>query len=162
MTPDSAISPRNSVGDRSKRFLALSWTDQTLLMRAAWLVGTIRLELYFVPFHSLLRRALRVSKDDLLRTKRVRSVDTLAWAVTVASRFVPKATCLTQALALQSLLSRSGHRSTLKIGVAREGETGFEAHAWVVCDDHIVIGGSEAARFTVLTSWSNAVDDSSG
>ena len=42
----------------------------------------------------------------------------------------PRATCLTQALALNRLLSSDGHASTGLIGV-RKDDAGFAAHAWV-------------------------------
>ena len=143
--------------DRLKVLFRLPASDRILLLRAAWLVGTIRIALYFVPFRSLLFRALKLHEDDVnRRTGSAQPVQKLAWAVTVASRWVPKATCLTQALALQNLLSRSGYQSKLEIGVTKDHKTGFEAHAWVVWENHIVIGGPQIARYTVVGSWSNA------
>lgn len=67
------------------------------------------------------------------------------------ARFVPGATCLTQAIALHVLLERQGHRSQIEIGVAREGnEATFAAHAWVTCEGHVVLGarGVDPAGFT--------------
>ena len=46
------------------------------------------------------------------------------------SRVVPGATCLTQALALNQLLSNNGHASTVLIGVRKDDDR-FAAHAWV-------------------------------
>lgn len=67
------------------------------------------------------------------------------------ARFVPGASCLTQAIALHVLLERQGHRSQIEIGVAREGaDARFAAHAWVTCEDHVVLGarGVDPAGFT--------------
>lgn len=154
------LAPRVSAVDRLKRFFTLPWKDQILLLRAAWLVGTIRLALYCVPFRSLVSRALKLRKGDPPRgTNAWYSVAKLAWAVMVASRWVPNATCLTQALAMQSLLSHSGYRSKLEIGVAKEQKAGLLAHAWVIWEDRIVIGGAQTVQFTVLGSWSNAGDE---
>jgi hypothetical protein len=73
--------------------------------------------------------------------------------VTLASRCVPSATCLTQALAGQVLLSRHGHPASLRIGVARSAAGEFQAHAWVECHGRIVIGGAQTlSRFTPLPS----------
>ncbi len=59
------------------------------------------------------------------------------------ARFVPGASCLTQALALQWLLARSGHGCELLVGVRRDAEGHFAAHAWVACNDRIVLGAAD-------------------
>ncbi len=56
---------------------------------------------------------------------------------------VPAATCLTQALTAQTVLSRRGHDSRLRIGVAKDTQGNLEAHAWVECDGTVVVGESE-------------------
>jgi hypothetical protein len=77
----------------------------------------------------------------------------VVWAVTVGSRYVPAATCLTQALVTQVLLSRRGHPASMRIGVARSEAGEFQAHAWVECRGRVVIGGAQAPlRFTPLPS----------
>lgn len=65
----------------------------------------------------------------------------VAWAVQLASRYMPRATCLPQAVTTQLLLSWHGHSSRLHIGVALAQK--FEAHAWVECEGSVVIGGTE-------------------
>ena len=66
--------------------------------------------------------------------------------------FVPGASCLTQALALQWLLARGGHGSDLHIGVRRAGDGRFAAHAWVSCNGRVVLGaaGTLLADYTPL------------
>ena len=62
-------------------------------------------------------------------------------------------TCLVRALALQRLLAEHGHRSELRIGVAR-GPGGLLAHAWLVGEGEVLVGGGhEAATYTVLAQW---------
>jgi hypothetical protein len=56
------------------------------------------------------------------------------------ARFVPKASCLTQALALQFILARAGHASRLQIGVREVDDGTFSAHAWVTCNGVVVLG----------------------
>ena len=76
----------------------------------------------------------------------------LAWAVTAASRRVPAATCLTQALALHLLCRRRGWPTQLQIGVARS-DGAFRAHAWVEHDGKILIGEPVSPNaFTTLPS----------
>ena len=48
------------------------------------------------------------------------SLEQMVWAVTVVSRYLPGATCLTQALAAQALLTQSGFPSQVEIGVAKD------------------------------------------
>jgi hypothetical protein len=80
-----------------------------------------------------------------------------SWAITHASRLVPGASCLTQALSLQVLLGQRGLGSRLCIGVRKSQAKGFEAHAWVESGGRILIGGQQQARedekWTPLTSW---------
>lgn len=63
--------------------------------------------------------------------------------VTFASSFVPKANCLTQALALQRLLCRFPFKTNLVIGVKSENKGTFTAHAWLTTDDALLIGGPQ-------------------
>ena len=76
-----------------------------------------------------------------------------SWAVRHASRIVPGASCLTQALALQYLLARKGTSVVIRVGVAYGAGQQRDAHAWVVLDDIILLGGtSESLKgYAVLT-----------
>ena len=76
----------------------------------------------------------------------------VAWGVGAAARLVPGASCLTQALAGQYLLGRSGVPSTVRIGVRRGGDAGFAAHAWLISEGAVLLGGvDDPQRFTPLT-----------
>jgi hypothetical protein len=61
--------------------------------------------------------------------------------VRLSSRYVPKATCLTRAIAAQILLNRAGLPNELHIGVARGAA--FDAHAWIECEGQVLVGMSE-------------------
>ena len=74
-----------------------------------------------------------------------------AASVRRVSRYVPAATCLTQALATQFLLTRQGQVSSLRIGVTKTEAGEFKAHAWLESEGKIIIGGVEGSRrYTVL------------
>lgn len=85
-------------------------------------------------------------------------IDSHFWGRQVArrierlARFVPGASCLTQALALKFVLGRAGHASQIQIGVKQDGEGAFSAHAWVTCNGRIVLGqrGTRLADFNRL------------
>ena len=74
----------------------------------------------------------------------------LGWAVTVTSRCVPGATCLTQALAAELLLRWTGYRGRLHIGVSKLANGRLLAHAWLMHEDNIIIGGGEHGNFSPL------------
>ena len=85
-------------------------------------------------------------RRDLVETARI------AWAVRMVSRVVPLASCLTQAQACQILLARRGIASTLCLGVRPGDGDRMVAHAWLVCERQVVIGGDSesVADFRVL------------
>ena len=77
----------------------------------------------------------------------------VGWAIPRAARFVPMASCLTQALAAQYLLARRGVASRIRIGVTQEPDGSFLAHAWLLSGGRIVVGGTSQslARYKFLT-----------
>jgi hypothetical protein len=62
--------------------------------------------------------------------RRLFSTERVVWAVEVAGNYVPRAACLTKALAAQTMLRLGGIPTSLRIGVAK-GTGSFEAHAWL-------------------------------
>jgi hypothetical protein len=125
------------------------------------LVGLIRLTLWLLPFR-LVRRLAGYLISPARRRDRTGwpAIPQLTQSVTAVSRYVPQATCLTQALAAQILLHRYGHPASLRIGVARSQSGKFEAHAWLESDGVVVIGGTEAElrrRYSPLPTleWKN-------
>ena len=139
---------------RLKTFVQLPRNEQTLLLRTALTVGTIRVALWVLPFSFVRRESIR---RGTLQTggapQASYGIERIVWAVRAVSRCIPGATCLTQAMAAQHLLGRCGHRSTVQIGVANDDRRGFEAHAWLVHGEQILLGGATADRFVALTAW---------
>lgn len=135
---------------RLHKFLALSASDKLLLLRCVQVVTTVRLGLSLLSYNTLRRwmkreaPAATASPEDLRR---------VAWGVRNAARLVPRASCLTQALAAQVLLARSGFRSQIRIGVAKDGDGRFLAHAWLVSNGRVVLGGRsrDLTRYAPLT-----------
>jgi hypothetical protein len=68
------------------------------------------------------------------------SPERIVRAIRTASRFVPKASCLPQALAVQHLLTQRAYPAELQFGVALDEVGKLEAHAWVTSTNGIVIG----------------------
>jgi hypothetical protein len=136
------------------KFLRLKRTEKSLVLRSFLLVLFIRLLLWLVPAR-LLQRLFTSNPTETGEnsgndwseiTKIVRSVRSV-------SRFVPRATCLTQALAASLLIRRSGQRSELKIGVAKNEQSQLIAHAWLETDGRIISGElPDQSRFVALTA----------
>lgn len=53
--------------------------------------------------------------------------------------------CLTQALAARWILGRAGYPAEVRIGGRRDEGGAFKAHAWLVFDGRIVVGGADSA-----------------
>ena len=133
-----------------RRFRALTPQRRRLSIIALGVMMAVRVGLTLLSF-SRLRDAL-----DRLAALGGRggahpsaSIDDVAWSVGAAARFVPRATCLVQALALEFLLSRSGRPAELRIGVARE-DGGLKAHAWIEADGRRFLEDAEPDRFAAL------------
>lgn len=79
----------------------------------------------------------------------------VARAVRRMARLVPRASCLTQAIAGQVMMARRGVPSVIRIGVAIGEVKGFEAHAWVVAARRVVIGDDATGleRFSGITEF---------
>ena len=132
-----------------KRLRQLSRADWALLLRAGSVVCLVRLGLCILPFRSLRRVIARLRNGTIPPATRPTPAR-IAWAVAAASRLVPRATCLTQALATQVLLTRVGYRGVLHLGVALDDAGKLLAHAWLECQGAIIIGGEGKRQFTPL------------
>jgi hypothetical protein len=137
--------------NRIRGFLRLSSADRKLFFRAVMLVGAVRLTLVVLPYRAL--RLLFRRNSLAAKTQEEISPARLVWAVRAASRIIPGATCLTQALSLQLLMCSYGRPSRVQIGVAKNGE-GFQAHAWVEHAGTILLNTrTEIAPYARIVSW---------
>lgn len=117
----------------------LSLAKLRLLVAALVLLWLVRLGLWLLPFGTLRAWVCRARRRNRPQGT---PPDWVARAVYVAGRVVPGATCLVRAFAGYVLLRQCGHPGVLRIGVVRDGEQGFSAHAWLECQGRILIGGS--------------------
>lgn len=134
------------------KFLALPTHERALLLRAVFLVAAVRIGLWLLPFGWLKKALAQVqsARGDRPRRGHI-SMDRIAWAVRVGSRYVPGATCLTQALSALILLTEHGYPARLRIGVAKKEGGDLEAHAWLESDGRAVIGdAADLYRYTPL------------
>ena len=126
-----------------RRFLIIAWL---------WL-GFFRVALWLLPFQMVNRLMGRMSRNMNKRPGvGPEAAGQIAAAIRRASRLVPRATCLPQALAALAMFKRLGLPADLHIGVAKDEEGRFQAHAWVGCQGAPVVGSS-ATEYTPLWTW---------
>jgi hypothetical protein len=137
-----------------RNFFLLKRRDRRLLLTSIGYLWAARLGLWLLPFQTVRQFLAKLSLPKPSCSKETSpDIERIAWAVAVASRYVPAATCLTQALAGQILLAQYGEPVILQIGVAKNEAGKLEAHAWVESRGRIVIGASpELFRYTRLPS----------
>lgn len=116
---------------RLRQLLALKGAERRLLLLAFFVVLLVRLGLWVLPFGTFCRRwsslVARMARPGRARPLPARKI---VWLVTVASRYVPDAHCLTRSFAAHLLLARHGHQARLLIGV-RKDDSRLDAHAWL-------------------------------
>ncbi|MBF4475236.1 lasso peptide biosynthesis B2 protein [Methanobacterium formicicum] len=130
-------------------FLKLpSWEKKIALETLFWVIR-IRIMIWLFPFSTVQNRVQNIARNHNSTTKNKISMSRLRIMVMAASKYVPHATCLVQALAGYILFSKYGYTTSIKIGVLNEnGE--FEAHAWLEHDEKVVLGESEKNFRTIL------------
>lgn len=124
---------------RLRRIVGLGYRHFGFLIFCLWLVLAIRVALTVSTYRSINRHIRVRDRADAAG----RSPHLIVWGVVHASRLVPKASCLTRALAVQYLMAKSGHDSIIRVGVASTPDGRVEAHAWVLQGETVLIGGSE-------------------
>ena len=110
---------------------------RALALTVIALTAAVRIALWTVPFRWI-KRVVEACGPSRLPPGKATCLQ-VRWAVRLASRYVPRATCLTQALTAHMLLGWAGLECRTRIGVRRERD--IEAHAWVECGGRILIGG---------------------
>lgn len=133
----------------SYRRIELAYRHLGLLLQALAAVVVFRVALTLRPYRQLAHyiRVHPSGQPDRLNPRLA------AWAVQKAAKVVPAASCLPQALALQYLLARNGIAAVIRIGVEKGRAGGFNAHAWVLHREEIILGGTSERleQFSILT-----------
>lgn len=145
--------------NRLRKFAALPFKDKQLFAEALFLVAAVRTGLWILPF-GWVRKWLRRfdgSGGEVERLDRAQ-IQKVVQSVRAGSRYVPSATCLTQALATQALLRMRGQASSVRFGVDKDENDVLMAHAWVEVNGRIIIGEERGhARFLVLEPSDQAI-----
>jgi hypothetical protein len=137
---------------RLRRIRILAARNWKILLRAGIVVLVFRIGLSLLRYRKISRwippvAAKSVSDEELT---------VIMWSVHHAARVIPRATCLTQALAAQYLSARAGRATSIRIGVAPEAGRRLRAHAWLVDGNRVLIGGhtEQLSDFTPMVDLS--------
>lgn len=131
----------------------LTARERRLLIRAVTLIPSMHVAVRVIGFHRLHRRVTSAKAVELVSPLR----ETVIRECTVSINRVKRApifrgNCLSQSLALEWLLRRSGIVPTLRLGV-RLGGPKFDAHAWIECDGRVLNDTADVStRFAPLSS----------
>jgi hypothetical protein len=137
---------------RIRKLIGLPSYQRRLLFKAALLLAMVRLALWILPFPGGRRLLDQASCRSSRLAVDPAPVCDLAWAVKVASRFVPGAGhCLTKAHAAHILLKRRGYPAEVRFGAVRKTDRNFIAHAWLECEGVVVVGGEDLNCYARLT-----------
>ncbi len=138
---------------RIAKFVALPLEQRWLLVKAVALLAVVRLALKAFPFPAVRPGLIRAGRESGRLTANRAPATDIAWGVSVASQFVPGGGhCLSQALTLQTFLSRRGSPSTVCFGVQKDPGSDLLAHAWVEHEGQVLIGGGQLDRFARLSA----------
>jgi hypothetical protein len=131
------------------KFFRLSAAEKCVLFQAAASLVFLRVLLVAAPFarvQQLVSRACGAGAPGV-RCAGAPAPSRIGYLVAIAANLLPGTTCLPRALATQVLLGRHGHGAKLHIGVNRDSQGRFQAHAWVETEGRVVIGGSEVTGY---------------
>jgi hypothetical protein len=105
----------------------------------------VRIALWVLPFRILQKWAAKLTPEERTGGAEDRkSIYNVVWAISAAARRVPRASCLTQALAAQVMLGRRGFHTSLQLGVMKNEAGNLDAHAWVERKGEILIGFNDS------------------
>lgn len=105
-------------------------------------VLTVRVALWLTRYQRIRTILVRPCPDDPQVARRV-TVARVTHAVAQISQFIPDASCLTQTISCQAILSWKGIPSTITVGLRKEGESTLKAHAWLMWNAQVVLEGNE-------------------
>ncbi len=129
---------------RIRTFTRLPSADRCLLVKISLLLIIIAVGLRVLPFRIFQRLIARVTAvPRVAESADDHSINRLVWATKTTGRYVPRATCLAQAIALKVLLARRGYLTQLRIGVTRDETRTFQAHAWLEHEGAVIFGESD-------------------
>lgn len=151
-TPYFAMNVDERQGGPLAQIAGLRPHERRLLLAALPIVLATRAGLWLLAPRRLAPILARIAEATSAPQAHTDYAERAARAVTRASRLVPGADSLTQALATLTLMRRRGLAGRLRRGVRRDRCGALLTHAWVEHNGRVIIGGprERVAQFTPL------------
>jgi len=140
-----------SLTSRLVRVTAVSSREKKMIFWTLFWLSFFRVRNLILPYRFIKKWTSEEFVDEPpIGTVNELVIDEVSRTVQRCKRFVPGATCLTQALATKAVLKRYGQDSIIRIGVAKT-KASIDAHAWVEVEGQIIFGRQpDNARYSLL------------
>ena len=136
-----------------QKFNRLAGREKLLFLQTILVLASVTLGLRAVPWLKLQRLLLKMANWHARSGVRRRvALVSISRSIRAARQYIPKATCLPQALTAQHLLIWNSYPADFQIGVAKDADGKLEAHAWVTSQNKIIVGGERKTNRFVLLS----------
>ena len=134
---------------RIRKFSRISARERRLLIGASILLAVSRLVLWVVPFRFVWPYLSQtVSEREATDPCLLRSI---IWAIDTAAKWVPGSKCLVKAMAARIIMGHYGYACSVRLGVNKNQNGKFQAHAWVERNGDIIVGNlSDLAAYSTL------------
>ncbi|MDW3223639.1 MAG: lasso peptide biosynthesis B2 protein [Paracoccaceae bacterium] len=109
---------------------------------SALVILVVRIGLWTTKYQRIRAILVRPCPVDPQFERRA-TVARITHAVAHIARFVPDASCLTQTISCQAILSWKGIPSTITMGLKKDEGGALKAHAWLSWHDQVVLEGNE-------------------
>lgn len=121
-------------------------------------VLAVRIALWITQYQRIRAALVRPCSDDPQVNRRA-TVARITRSVERISRFIPDASCLTQTISCQAILSWKGIPSTITMGLKKDSPGAVKAHAWLSWNGQVVLEGNEdsVAEFSKILDLSTPV-----
>lgn len=138
--------------DLLRKFTVLPSREKRCLLRAFFMLFYCRILLKTSALQTILTSVYKRSENVQLKgVDSPIAPERISRLIVAASRFVPAATCLPQALVGKILFAENGYITQLHIGVYKDCDSQFEAHAWLSLNDKVILGYlPDLNRFTEM------------
>jgi hypothetical protein len=141
------------------KFFRHSPLEQRLFLAAVLWLGLSRLAILLFPFRWIapyLGQSMTLTSEELPSGCRTIHISSIQWAIQTASRYAPwDCKCLVQAIAGKMLLRWRGIPSTIYLGVRRDENKYFAAHAWLRCGSFILTGKPGMEHYTIVATFAD-------
>lgn len=129
------------------RFMRLGESERWLIVETTFYLCCAKVATWTTPTRTLLALGSLDLSEGAADTRVASLPAEIAPAIRAldkSSRRLAFANCLIRALALRMLLASRDIATELHIGARKDEQGEFAAHAWLTCNDTILVGGDDA------------------